>query len=187
MQLPLLAAIFDLDGVLTDTTRLHERAWREALDPFPMTHEDYTKHFDGRKREEGLGRFLTAHGFETNQTWRDHVMERKGAAYDVLLANGVATYPDMELALQWLRMRGVRTAVASSSRKADAVLDAAFLSNLFEVVIGGEQPKPDSFKRAAELMGVPFSECAVFEDSPHAALMAMEAGAKYVVYVRKDR
>ena len=52
------AAIFDLDGVLTDTAKVHEAAWREAFWPHSISHEAYLKYVDGRTREDGIRTFL---------------------------------------------------------------------------------------------------------------------------------
>lgn len=55
------ACLFDLDGVLTDTARVHETAWRATFETAglgPSTHDDYLQHVDGRPREDGIRAFL---------------------------------------------------------------------------------------------------------------------------------
>jgi len=76
---------------------------------------------------------------------------------------------------------GLRTAVVSSSANTQEVLEAAGIAGLFETVVDGHsiderhlhgKPAPDSFLAAAEDLGVPAAEAAVFED----ALAGVEAG-----------
>src|SRR5215468_4248635 len=69
------AAAFDLDGVITDTARIHFQAWQQTFDSFfegrtrrtgvtfaPFTHDDYRSYIDGRPREEAIRAFLAARG-----------------------------------------------------------------------------------------------------------------------------
>src|SRR5262245_15006645 len=69
------AVAFDLDGVVTDTARIHFRAWKQTFDAFfearsrregvapaPFTLEDYRKYIDGRPREDAIRTFLTTRG-----------------------------------------------------------------------------------------------------------------------------
>ena len=70
------AAIFDLDGVLTDTARVHAAAWKtvfdaflqkwaqrhgQAFQPFDIA-ADYLDYVDGRPRDDGVRSFLAAGG-----------------------------------------------------------------------------------------------------------------------------
>lgn len=179
-------AIFDLDGVLTDTARLHLKAWRETLKPMRLSEEDYARHFDGRKREDGLKAYLRAKNADANETWRKSVMARKDARYrELLLTETVRVYDDARQLIESLRGK-VKLAVASSSKNARMVLDSAGLK--FDAVVDGSGPaKPHSYVLAAKQMGVSFSECAVFEDSPDALMSAINAGCKYAVFMKKGR
>jgi beta-phosphoglucomutase-like phosphatase (HAD superfamily) len=71
------AVAFDLDGVVTDTARLHFRAWKQTFDVLfearsrragvalaPFTLDDYRSYIDGRPREDALRAFLAARGTE---------------------------------------------------------------------------------------------------------------------------
>ena len=66
------AAIFDMDGVLTRTAKVHERAWKQMLDGVlaehggqpPFSREDYLAHVDGKPRLDGLQDFLASRGIE---------------------------------------------------------------------------------------------------------------------------
>src|SRR5262249_21090613 len=73
-------AAFDLDGVITDTARLHFQAWQQTFDALfeghtrptgatfaPFTLEDYRSYIDGRPREEAIRAFLAARGVEIEE------------------------------------------------------------------------------------------------------------------------
>ena len=75
------AVLFDLDGVVTDTARVHAAAWASTFDellarraeathlPFePFTPEDYRRHVDGRPRLDGIRSFLASRGIRTRRS-----------------------------------------------------------------------------------------------------------------------
>lgn len=91
-------------------------------------------------------------------------------------------YPGSVRYLQAARDAGLRIAVVTSSKNGKAVLDAADLSKFVEVRVDGlvtserglrGKPAPDSYLLGAELMGVPPSAAAVFED----AISGVQSGA----------
>lgn len=181
MNLPFRAAIFDLDGVLTNTAHLHERAWHEVTG---CTHEEYLNCFDGKKRMTGLRAYMASRGDQANEPYLEHLCQRKDVVYRRLLGTeGIKVYDD---AFELLRVLDCPIGIASSSRNARSVAQAGGV--VAQSIVDGDGPsKPESYLMAAQELGVPFSECAVFEDSPEAALSAMKSGAKYVVFCRKDR
>ena len=66
------ACLFDLDGVLTQTAKVHARAWKEMFDAYLATHDqppfdihdDYDEYVDGRPRADGVRSFLHSRGIE---------------------------------------------------------------------------------------------------------------------------
>ncbi len=181
-------AIFDLDGVITDTSRLHEQAWRESLHPFHLSPEQFIKCFDGRSREEGLNAYLIDSDGAANEAWKQTKLERKAEAFDRLLIKGpITVYDDTRRLLDWLKELRIPCAVASSSKTAPRVIEVTGLAKYFRYVSDGTLPKPEVYKAAAAALRVPLADCCIFEDSPHAVSLSIDCGAKYVVYVRKDR
>ena len=57
-------ALFDLDGVITPTAEIHERAWAELFEPWGFTSADYLAHVDGRPRYDGVATFLASRDVE---------------------------------------------------------------------------------------------------------------------------
>jgi beta-phosphoglucomutase len=182
-------AIFDLDGVVTNTAELHFESWCEVLHPLRLTREGYEEYFDGRTREAGLGTYLRSIGAEANVTWIADKLEHKADAYDLrIIANSpLQVYDDTRRLLDWLGEINIPCAIASSSKRAPQIVRAAGLDNRFAWVSNGTTPKPGVYHEAATGLGLKLSDCAVFEDSPHAVALTIAAGAKYAVFVRKTR
>lgn len=193
------AALFDLDGVLTSTAALHERAWKQVFDEFlaarcgpdyePFSTQDYQWHVDGRPRLDGVREFLKSRNItvpEENSDTDEWTVPGIGERKDRLLKSmieqdGVHVYPGSVDYLTAVRDAGLRIAVVSSSANAAAVLAAAELTEFIEVRIDGNtfaerelagKPAPDGFLAAAEELGVSPTHAAVFED----AVAGVEAG-----------
>jgi beta-phosphoglucomutase family hydrolase len=194
------AALFDLDGVITPTAEVHQRAWERMFTDFlagrtgvaPYTDDDYFAYIDGKPRYEGVRSFLASRGIELpdGDPSDDPAAEtvcglgnRKNDYFsDVLRTDGVQAYPGSLALLDALRERGVRTALVSSSRNARMVIDTAGVTDRFEVVIDGQvaadegiagKPEPDTYAAAADRLGVATQRSVVLED----AVSGVRAGA----------
>lgn len=151
-------AIFDLDGVLTDTARVHAAAWKATFDIFlqswaqrnglafqPFDIEaDYIAYVDGRPRYDGIRTFLAARGIylpegsEHDPNAADTVYalgERKTELFRQALQKGIAPAAGAEALLKKLRDLGLRTAMISSSKNATAVL---LRSNIISMSVSTE-------------------------------------------------
>ncbi|MGI9051249.1 MAG: HAD family hydrolase [Ilumatobacteraceae bacterium] len=195
------AVLFDLDGVLTPTADVHERAWATMFDEFlashgrpgeaPFSTADYHSYVDGRPRFDGVRTFLAsrditlADGRETDPPGDQSVGalgNRKNEVFNELLSTeGIAPYPGSVRLLDQLVADRKQMAVVSSSRNARAVLAASGLAPRFTVVADGltlsEQhlagkPAPDLFLAAARQLGVDKERSVVMED----ALSGVAAG-----------
>nr|WP_286329687.1 beta-phosphoglucomutase family hydrolase [Agromyces marinus] len=183
--------LFDLDGVLTPTAVVHMHAWARLFTPFlaargaaPYGDADYFAHIDGKPRYDGVRSLLASRGIRLPEgdvadppsAETVHGLgNRKNAAFNETLAEeGVQPYPASVALLDAIERAGGLVAVVSSSKNAPGVLGAAGLADRFEVVVDGivaareglpGKPAPDTFVRAAELLGVPTEACAVIEDA----------------------
>lgn len=194
------AVLFDLDGVLTPTADLHERAWtdlfngylgRHAPDEPPFTDADYLAHVDGRARYDGVRTFLASRQIElpegspTDAPGDDTVHalgNAKNAAFQaVLRRDGITAFAGSLALLDALATATIGVAVVSSSRNAAEVLAAAGIADRFTVVIDGAvaaerslpgKPAPDTYLAAAADLGVAAARAAVVED----ALSGVAAG-----------
>jgi beta-phosphoglucomutase family hydrolase len=156
------AVLFDLDGVLTATAKVHAVCWKrlfdefldersaatgESMKPFDIV-EDYKRYVDGKLRYEGVRSFLGARGIDLPEGTPDDLPgngticglgNRKDAmVQEVLESDGVAVYEGSVMLVELVRSRGLRTAVVSASKNCKAVLEAARMSDLFDQVVDGE-------------------------------------------------
>ena len=203
--------LFDLDGVLTPTAVVHMHAWSRLFTPFleahgakPYSDDDYFAYIDGKPRYDGVRSLLASRGIVvdegavTDAATADTVHglgNRKNDAFNATLAEeGVEAYPASVAFLDAVTRAGARVAVVSSSKNAPSVLAAAGLADRFEVVVDGAvaardglpgKPEPDTFERAAELLGLDTAECAVVED----AESGVKAGAagEFGIVIGVDR
>lgn len=178
------AVLFDLDGVITPTAVLHERAWEALFADYGFDQQDYLTHVDGRPRYEGVRAFLAARGVE--RPWGDPsdapgdaticaLGNRKNALFAELLErDGIEAYPGTLAVLDRLDVAGVPQAIVSSSRNARRVLEGAGLAERFPVIVDGltadeegleGKPDPAMFLHAAAQLGVQPAASAVVEDA----------------------
>lgn len=148
------AILFDLDGVLTPTAVVHERAWQELFDCYLETvpekdgyqESDYFDHIDGKPRFDGVRDFLTSRGITLPEGPADDdpdnitvqgLGNRKNRIFNDIVSSGVEPYAGSVRFLEAVLDRGLKVAVVSSSRNAPSVLRAAGLADRFEVVVDG--------------------------------------------------
>jgi beta-phosphoglucomutase family hydrolase len=198
LKLPgtITACLFDLDGVLTDTARVHKQAWKQMFDSFlherfggssapergPFTDEDYERYVDGRPRLDGVRSFLESRGIEYDEDLVRRLGDRKNEIVLRLIdEQGVVVYESSVRFVREAQRQGLHRAVVSSSANTQQVLEKVGIADLFEVRIDGivaEQqglagkPAPDTFLAAARALRVEPVNAAVFED----ALAGVEAG-----------
>lgn len=187
------ACLFDLDGVLTKTAKVHAAAWKQMFDaflretqgsdaaPFDAEH-DYNEYVDGKTRADGVKGFLDARGISYDDDLVHELGERKNEIILRLIREqGVEPYEGSVRYLHAARDAGLRRAVVSSSANCQDVLQAAGIEDLLEARVDGitahernlrGKPAPDMFLEGARLLNVEPKEAAVFED----ALAGVEAG-----------
>ncbi len=171
MQKP-QAIIFDLDGVLTDTSEYHYQAWKHLADDegIPFTHEENDAHLRGVGRRESLMYLLKGRSVSASQL--TEMMERKNRYYNELIKQmtpNEVIEGGREL-LQEIRDAGIKTAVASASKNCMVVLERLELVRYFDGIADGYsvvhgKPAPDVFVYAAGTVHVPVSACLGVEDA----------------------
>jgi beta-phosphoglucomutase family hydrolase len=185
------ACLFDLDGVITQTAKLHRSAWKEMFDaylrerpePFSeFTPSDYDRYVDGRPRYDGVRTFLEARGIEHDEELVRRLGDRKNELVLTLIRErGVEVYDGSIDFVKEAQREGLRRAVVSSSANTREVLRSVGIEDLFEDVVDGVvaerehlpgKPAPDTFLAGARKLGVEPAQAVVFED----ALAGVQAG-----------
>jgi beta-phosphoglucomutase family hydrolase len=155
------ACLFDLDGVLTQTAKVHDRAWKQTFDDYLRQRaerdgeefkefdpvRDYEEYVDGKPRYDGVRSFLESRGITLPAGTPDDPPEaeticgignRKNALVLSLIKNeGVEAYDGSVRYVKAAREAGLRRAVVSSSANARDVLTAAGIIDLFEQIVDG--------------------------------------------------
>jgi beta-phosphoglucomutase family hydrolase len=193
------ACLFDLDGVLTDTASVHERAWKSMFDEFlqqrgggaEFSKDDYLRYVDGRTREDGVRDFLASRDIELPEGDPDDgagadtvhgVANRKNELFRQLLhRDGVTVFEGSRRYLEAVTDAGFAVAVVSSSMNTRDVLAITGLDTFVAVRVDGVtvskqhlkgKPAPDSYLYAARRLDVSPADAAVFED----AVSGVQAG-----------
>jgi beta-phosphoglucomutase family hydrolase len=155
------AVLFDLDGVITNTAKIHAACWKkmfdeylqqratqrgEAFRPFDIV-TDYRLHVDGKPRYDGVRDFLTSRGIQLPEGSPDDPPQaetvcglgnRKNRLVTKAIEDmGVQAYEGSVRFVRRLRRDGFKVAIVSSSENCAAILKAAKLDDLFEVRVDG--------------------------------------------------
>jgi beta-phosphoglucomutase family hydrolase len=196
------ACLFDLDGVLTQTAKVHAAAWKQTFDEYLRQRDgagfkefdpvqDYDEYVDGKPRYDGVQSFLESRGIKLPWGSPDDpptaetvcgIGNRKNDLVQKLIAEqGVEVYEGSVRFVRAARDAGLRRAVVSSSANCREVLIAAGIEDLFEARIDANvaaeqhlkgKPAPDTFLAGAQALNVEAAHAAVFED----ALAGVQAG-----------
>lgn len=155
------AAIFDMDGVVTNTTAVHAAAWKEMFDAFlaeraarsgePFVEfariADYLAYVDGRPRYDGVESFLRSRGIRLprgtplDPPGRETACglgNQKNVVFNRLVEReGVATFASTLRLIRDLRQGGIKVGLATSSYNSGTILEKAGAAGLFGTVVDG--------------------------------------------------
>ena len=190
------AAIFDLDGVVAKTARVHAAAWkrlfdefrrREAFQPFDID-LDFRRYVDGKPRYDAVQSLLESRGIELRfgspadgpeEETVCGLGNRKDRFFqEELAAGGVERYESTVELIRELRQRGLKTAIVSSSGNCVAVLERAGALDLFDARVDGNDAA-----RAARELGVEPRCAIVVEHTTAGVQAACEGGFGMVIGV----
>jgi beta-phosphoglucomutase len=188
------AIVFDFDGVVADSERLHLRSYQEILAPegITMSTEDYFARYLGY---DDVGVFKAV-GRDFNVAMDDarvtELIARKGERYEALAAAGEMLFPG---AADFIRTAAASVPIAIASgaltHEIEEVLERAGLRSLFPVIVGADQtarskPNPDPYLAAFERLrahtgaDLIASQTVAIEDSRWGLVSARDAGLRTV-------
>jgi HAD superfamily hydrolase (TIGR01509 family) len=196
---PILAVIFDVDGVLVDSP--HEKAWRAALaglcDPARLTPAFYQTYVAGKPRDDGARCALQHLGLPSGSSEVKAYAEAKQALLVAMIeARDFTVFPDALAFLQALRARGFKVAAASSSMNAgrmmqliplgpDRTLGEMFDANLCGQVLQHGKPDPEIYLNAAKALGIDPGHCLVVEDAAVGIVAGRAGGMRTLGLARR--
>ena len=193
MQRP-KAIIFDLDGVLTDTSEYHYKAWKRLADDegIPFTKEENDKYLRGVARRESLMYIIRGRTYSEAQI--QEMMDRKNRYYIDMVES--MTPKDLvaggrEL-LGEIREAGIKVAIASASKNCRTVLKLLDIISYMDGIADGNsvvnsKPAPDIFVYAAGLVQINTPDCLGVEDADAGIEAIKTAGMQALGIGPKER
>ncbi len=178
------AVLWDLDGVLVDSTRFHYEAYRRLLSESgrDLGFDEFRNLF-GLRNEPILRRLFG----ELPPQEVERLAQRKEELFRELIAGNVEALPGAAGLVRRLREEGLSLAIVSSTPRAniELILGSLGLAGAFAAVVGAEdasrgKPHPEGFLTAAERLGVPPADCVVLEDAPEGIEGAKAAGMRCI-------
>lgn len=187
------AFILDLDGVLTDTSVMHEKAWRKlAQEEGIAFNDDMSNDLRGVSRRESLNIILK----NSNKTYSEDeiqkLMEKKNTYYNQNLEELTPKniIPGVAALIDLLRTEKYLIAVASASKNALKVLKKIGLRDCFDVITEGNEltkskPDPQIFILTANKLHQSPENCIVIEDA-QSGIESANAGGFFSIGIGPD-
>ncbi|NDC38602.1 MAG: HAD family phosphatase [Proteobacteria bacterium] len=181
------AVIFDMDGVISDTQRLHSDAEVEALAHFGITcvARELAATYAGVSDQEMFAEILQRHGVASSYVPK--VEELKSGILLEKMNRGIPLMPGIKELLSDLRARSLRLALASGAKLTfiHKVLSQTELFSAFQVVVSADEvprgkPAPDIFIEAANRLEASPHHCLVIEDGYSGMQGARKAGMRCI-------
>ncbi len=183
---PGLALLFDMDGVLIESTAIHTRAWEEYLERHGIPSTGVMEKMLGKRNDE-IVRVLWGPAIAEDEVFRHGADKER--LYRELMAPVFEEHivPGVKEFIGEARRHGVPCALATNAEpeNVDFVLERTGLRESFPAIVDGHQvhrPKPDPevYLTAAQRLGAEPRNCIIFEDSPGGLEAARAAGGRVV-------
>jgi HAD superfamily hydrolase (TIGR01509 family) len=179
-KLPLLAVVFDLDGVLVSSAEAHWEAYRRtfAAEGVDFSYEEYHKVAQGVPREVVVRRVF---GDLPAGKAKALMAAKEAHLVDYLREGALRPIPGAMEFVDEVRRRGLKIAVATASRTPKLLLEAAGIRRPFDLILDRTdvkrpKPFPDIYQAAARALGLEPPLCLAIEDSPPGIEAAIAAG-----------
>ncbi len=182
------AVIFDLDGVIVSTDDCHYEAWKKMADEEGIYFDKtINNRLRGVSRMESLEIVLERAEKEYSEEEKTALAERKNGFYKEFITKLTPNdiLPGAMKTLDELKANGIKVAIGSSSKNTPVILKQIGLDNYFDAVSDGNnisksKPDPEVFLKAADMLGIPYGECAIVEDADAGIIAGKCAGMKTV-------
>lgn len=182
------AFIFDLDGVIVSTDRLHYLAWKEMADEEGIYFDEkINDRLRGVSRMASLEIILERATKAYSDAEKESLATRKNETYkrSLVTLTEADRLPGVTETLAVLKEQGYKLAIGSSSKNAKSILQRIGFEGYFDAVSDGtniskSKPDPEVFVKAAEMLGLAPAECFVVEDAAAGVKAGRDGGFKTV-------
>lgn len=186
-------AIFDLDGVLTDTAEDHYQAWQALADTYGFAFDRaVNERLKGVDRAGSLRLILDQAGAAVEAVAFDAMLAEKNALYRARLADYSPSnlFAGVTGLFAELRAAGLKIGLASASRNAGDVVRLLGIADQFDFVadagaVAHGKPAPDIFLACAEGMGLAAHQCVGIEDA-QAGISAIHAAGMVAIGIGSE-
>jgi beta-phosphoglucomutase len=178
------AFLFDLDGVIVDSSEFHKKSWIEVMSKLGINfgEEDFKNTF-GMTNDTIIKKYIP----ESSDEEIRKIGEEKERIYRELAKGNIKPIPNSLKFINFLKKNGIKLALVSSTpiENIKFLSDEIGMKGLFDVIVSGSdikhgKPNPECYLIAAEKIGAPTKKCWVVEDSQHGIDAGFSAGAKTI-------
>lgn len=182
--------LFDLDGVITDTAEYHYEAWKKLAEDLGISFDrDFNEKLKGVGRMESLDLILEHGGEELSEADKEYYASKKNDHYKTMISNITPNdlLPGILGFMEEIKSAGIKTALASSSKNAQPVIERLEITHLLDEVVDASKvergkPDPEIFLKAAEQLNVSAAGCVGIEDA-QAGVEAIKSADMFAVGV----
>ncbi len=182
------AVVFDFDGVLADTERLHLLAFQDVFvtQGWELDERSYYDRYMGFDDRGAIVEFARDFGFTPTEHEIGRLTASKADAFAARLSSGDVLFPETRACVERLA-RQFPLAIASGALRHEivAILTAGGLLDFFPVIVGADdctahKPEPEPYLRAAAALGIDPRRCTAVEDSSWGLASARAAGMRTI-------
>ena len=179
---PACGLLFDIDGTLADTDRLHMQAFNDIMARFGICfdHAEYKAKVMGRTNEAIFADLLP----NDSADYQMSIAHEKEAAFRVLAAGKLEPTPGLMQLLAWTERNRIPCACVTNAPRlnADLILAGLGLARRFQAEVLADdlphgKPHPLPYREGAARIGAEIARCVAFEDSKSGTMSAVAAGA----------
>jgi len=187
-----VAVIFDFDGVIADTERLHCDAFRKVLEPLGVSFpwQEYVDRYMGLDDRDAFREAFRIHGLDLDDQRLSHLVDAKSRVFQDIIRNGVKSYPGTVAMIESLHASGLPMAISSGALRSDIdpILSLLGIARCFLHIVTADdvrkgKPDPEGYIIAIRrlslsrpsLLSSP-RKCLAVEDTPAGVEAAKRAG-----------
>lgn len=177
------AYLFDLNGTIIDDMHFHARAWHDILNndlKASISYDETVLQMYGKNQE--LLERVFGKGHFTQAQMDEYSMEKE-RRYQAAFKPHLKLIDGLDVFLEKAYQAGIKMAIGSAAIpfNIDFILDNLDLRKYFPVVVSAgdvvlSKPDPETFAKGADILGVDYAKCLVFEDAPKGVEAAKNAG-----------
>lgn len=167
--------IFDMDGVLTETSEQHYLAWKALAEDLGISIDrDFNEMLKGVSRMDSLERILEYGGQSEKYTVNEkkQLTDKKNKHYVSLISKITETdiFEGVKELFEALKEKKIKIAIGSASKNAPKLIRGLGIEKYIDYIVSPDEiekgkPAPDTFLKAAEVLGVSSESCIGVEDA----------------------